>query len=598
MRRSPALVVSLLVLVGPATATAAPTCTTATTAGTTVEICLDEPAPGATLSGDAPVTARAVISGSAVTKPRVVIALDAASVISDYEAPFTITLPTRRFADGPHTLSASVKAEGGFSSQTVDVAVAFANGGTPPPPNAVPFVPRGGPAVGQVVAAYGDAAGGMAVGADVTNLVSAWNPARVLYLGDIYNNGSATEYLNWVGGPGGRFMGTFKDITNPVVGNHEYGTQDAAGYDDYWGPGAKQYTFDVGGWRFVVANSNCAKVSCDAGGASYTWLEQQLQARANDCVVLLQHHPRFSIGPQRTSAPILAVDPFWRLAVTYGVELVLTGHEHSYQRFVPLNGDGVAAAGGPEQIIIGTGGHDKQSITLGDGRVAFALSEYGAMRMLVAPESITYDFVDVAGAVRDSGRRTCATSPPPAPPDPVATLTATPGSAGTVTLEGSITANGVAGTWALSITPAARPASTGTFASTSATAVSSRLTKLVPGSYTATLAARVDTAAPVEATAPFVITGKRPRFAARARIVVSSVGGRRTLRCTAPVTADSWPTPRLTYAWIVGKSRVVGKNARLRVSRAFVGKSITCRATARSTSGTRLISSRPLVLRR
>lgn len=592
----PLAVVVLAAAIGVPSAQAATCESGSIVAGTTVEICIDAPASGASTSGDVVVALHATVTGTPVTRPRMFIRLDGQTLITDYEEPYGFTLPTRRFADGMHTLEATLRSPSAAVSPSVTIPLTIANGVPPIGANTTPFSPRGSPATRQVVAVLGDAAGGTQPSAVVASLVRRWDPDRVLYLGDVYNSGTIVEYANWVGGPGGPFLGTFRDITNPVIGNHEYASG-GAGYDDYWGPGARRYTFELGGWRFVAADSNCAQQPCAAGTDGYRWLDERLTQRAADCVVLLQHHPRFSFGPQASSAPMVATDPLWRLAVRHGVEVVLTGHEHSYQRFVPLDGDGGAGNGGPVEVIAGTGGHDKQALSPADARLAFGLSEYGAVRMVVAPGSVEFEFVDVAGVVRDHATYACAAARSPV--DPTATATAEVGSRGSVQIAGAITGHGEEGTWSLSLRAGDREPATGTFAASGASPVAATATALQPGTYDARLVARRSPATlPVEIAIEFTIPAVRPRFVARPRVVITRAAGRVVARCVARVRSSSWPVPTVRYAWFRAGSRLQARRRALVIGPRLRGRPIVCQVTARSSAGVRRARSKPVVVRK
>jgi hypothetical protein len=102
------------------------------------------------------------------------------------------------------------------------------------------------------------------------------NPTAVLALGDNQYEGGALADYNQVYAPS---WGQFKNITYPVIGNHEYGNAGAAGYWNYFGdratplqPGCRSncngwYSFDIGTWHIVALNSECNNVS---GGCSAT----------------------------------------------------------------------------------------------------------------------------------------------------------------------------------------------------------------------------------------------------------------------------------------------------------------------------------------
>lgn len=155
--------------------------------------------------------------------------------------------------------------------------------------------------------------------------------------------------------------GQLGDRLKPVPGNHEYGTPGAQGYFAYFGAragpeGKGYYSFDLGPWHFVALNSSdgeCKAVACGPGSEQITWLEADLAKSHAKCTVAYWHHPRFSSGPHGNNA---VMETFWRTLEKGGADLVLTGHDHLYERFAPQHADGAAADDGLRSFVVGTGG--------------------------------------------------------------------------------------------------------------------------------------------------------------------------------------------------------------------------------------------------
>ena len=157
----------------------------------------------------------------------------------------------------------------------------------------------------------------------------------VLALGDLqYESGSLTDYRRAYD----RSWGAFKAVTFPVPGNHEYGTSRAAGYFAYFGsragdPARGYYSFDLGAWHLIALNSNCGAVGgCGVSSPQGRWLRRDLADHRNACTLAYWHHPRFSSGLHGNDE---AYDGFWRLLYAAGADLILTGHDHTYERFAP-----------------------------------------------------------------------------------------------------------------------------------------------------------------------------------------------------------------------------------------------------------------------
>jgi acid phosphatase type 7 len=143
------------------------------------------------------------------------------------------------------------------------------------------------PPSGEVIVAAGDIADCAKEGDEATaKLVGGIDGATVLTLGDnAYPDGTAQDFRkcyepSW---------GQFKERTRPSPGNHEYHTEGARGYFDYFGDAAgdpeEGYYYDLGAWHIVALNSNCGEgeIRCGPGSAQVRWLEEYLAANGAQC---------------------------------------------------------------------------------------------------------------------------------------------------------------------------------------------------------------------------------------------------------------------------------------------------------------------------
>ena len=159
-------------------------------------------------------------------------------------------------------------------------------------------------------------------------------PGTIATLGDnAYRSGSAQEYADCYDPT----WGTEKARTRPAAGNHDYGTPDARGYFDYFGAAAGDrgegyYSYDLGAWHVVVINSNCDAIGgCEADSAQGRWLRTDLASHQATCTLAYWHHPLFSSGIEHGGNPEMR--PIWQLLYDAGADVVLSGHEHNYERF-------------------------------------------------------------------------------------------------------------------------------------------------------------------------------------------------------------------------------------------------------------------------
>ncbi|MEX0594539.1 MAG: metallophosphoesterase [Patescibacteria group bacterium] len=178
---------------------------------------------------------------------------------------------------------------------------------------------------------------------------------KILTLGDtVYKDGTVKEFSQCFN-PSWQ---TLKSRIYPSPGNHDYHTQDATGYFNYFGaiaaPDTGYYAIEYGGWLLMSLNSNCQDVDCGANSAQVTWLKDQLSATSTTCQLAFFHHPRFSSGAVHGNNQ--DIDSIWRALVDGGVDIALAGHEHLYERFGKLNVDGQPSMAGVREFIVGTGG--------------------------------------------------------------------------------------------------------------------------------------------------------------------------------------------------------------------------------------------------
>lgn len=255
------------------------------------------------------------------------------------------------------------------------------------------------------------------------DLISAQSPAAVLPLGDIqYYCGSYAAFmqsydLSW---------GLFKSITYPAVGNHEYLTNggsspatgcdssntDAMGYFTYFGAAAGEqgkgyYSHDVGNWHLIALNTNCSSAGgCGTTSPQYQWLQNDLQTHPNACVLAYYHIPLFSSGGRANQNS----KSLFKLLYDNNADLVLTGHDHTYERFAPQTAEGVLdTARGIRSFVVGTGGanHTSFTSTAPNSEVRNADS-FGILKLTLQPDRYDWQFIPEPGKTfTDSGTQMC-----------------------------------------------------------------------------------------------------------------------------------------------------------------------------------------------
>jgi hypothetical protein len=228
-------------------------------------------------------------------------------------------------------------------------------------------------------------------------------PTAVLTLGDNqYDNGELSQFmdsydLTW---------GQFKNITYPAPGNHDYHVEGAQGYFDYFGDAANPpdgyYSFDLGTWHLIAVNSGEGSISDD----QLAWIRRDIRSDDHRCELAYWHHPRWSSGDTHGSDEDMA--PLWRLLYRNGVDVVLNGHDHLYERFAGLNGSGELDRQGIREIIAGTGGNSLYDFGDRETGSRVRISEYGVLTMVLHDASYEWEFLRAEdGRSLDDGRTAC-----------------------------------------------------------------------------------------------------------------------------------------------------------------------------------------------
>ena len=181
------------------------------------------------------------------------------------------------------------------------------------------------------------------------------NPTHLwLQLGDnAYSSGTDAEYQS-------KMFNMYPDmlrqsVTWPTLGNHDGASADSATetgpyYDIFSLPRNGEaggvasgteayYSFDYGNIHFVVLDSQDS--SRAVGSPMLSWLESDLQASSADWNIAFWHHPPYSKGSHNSDTETALVQMRQNVVPileNYGIDLVLTGHSHSYERSKFIDG--------------------------------------------------------------------------------------------------------------------------------------------------------------------------------------------------------------------------------------------------------------------
>jgi acid phosphatase type 7 len=272
------------------------------------------------------------------------------------------------------------------------------------------YIERSAKAASVVLVGAGDIASCSSSGDEATAKLLDGISGTVFTIGDnAYSSGTATQFKNCYDPTWGRH----KARTKPAPGNHEYLTAGASGYFGYFGvaagdPSKGYYSYNFGDWHIVSLNSMCEKVGgCGATSPMVTWLKQDLAANPRKCTLAYFHHPLFSSGDHGNTPKMR---PTWDALYAANADVVLNGHDHSYERFAPQNPSGkLDTARGIREFVVGTGGGSLRPFDdiQANSQVRNATT-HGVLRLTLNPDSYAWKFVPVAGkSFTDSGSRSC-----------------------------------------------------------------------------------------------------------------------------------------------------------------------------------------------
>jgi acid phosphatase type 7 len=265
------------------------------------------------------------------------------------------------------------------------------------------------PSVGEdavgVLAGAGDIAvcGAGSAGAISTARLLDQIPGTVFTAGDnAYATGTAKDFHNCYDPTWGRHRAR----TRPSPGNHEYESGGSA-YFDYFGsnagpPGLGYYSYTVGSWRVFSLNSEAPS---GPGSAQGEWLRNELSGDRSACTMAYWHRPLFSSGKIGDNPDMRDL---WRMLYAAGVDVVINGHDHLYERFAPQDPDGRPdPAHGIREFIVGTGGAPISGIARLHSNSEANATMWGVAVFTLYDHSYQWRFVPSTEEFEDSGSSAC-----------------------------------------------------------------------------------------------------------------------------------------------------------------------------------------------
>jgi tartrate-resistant acid phosphatase type 5 len=256
--------------------------------------------------------------------------------------------------------------------------------------------PGGLPSHGFRFAVIGDYGAAGPAERQVADLVKAFKPELVITTGDNnYPMGGADTidanigqfYADFIAPYHGKYgKGARENRFFPALGNHDWYTDDAKPYLDYFTlPGNERYyRVSRGGVDFYALDSDPHEPDgTTATSKQADWLKAEVAKSRSPWHIAYMHHPPYSSGPHG-STPELAW-PYHE----WGIDVVLAGHDHTYER---------ASVNGLTYLVNGLGGNQeyqfKQPVPMSQFRYN---DKSGAQLCTATPSELRLTFVNVDG---------------------------------------------------------------------------------------------------------------------------------------------------------------------------------------------------------
>ena len=247
-------------------------------------------------------------------------------------------------------------------------------------------------------------------GAEATAKLLERIPGTVIAVGDLaYPDGTKQNFECY-----DKTWGRVKSRTRPAPGNHEFHSAGAAYYFSYFGPAAGDakhgyYSYELGFWHVISLNSECEAIGgCNAGSQQEMWLRADLAAHPAACTLAYFHKPLFSSGSAHGDD--IEIKPLWQALYDANADVVVSGHDHDYERFAPQAPDGAAdRKRGIREFVVGTGGKNLRPFgdTKPNSEVRY-VGSFGILKLTLHVHSYDLEFIPVEGSTfRDGGTGQC-----------------------------------------------------------------------------------------------------------------------------------------------------------------------------------------------
>ncbi|HXK03504.1 MAG TPA: metallophosphoesterase [Verrucomicrobiae bacterium] len=236
--------------------------------------------------------------------------------------------------------------------------------------------------------------------------------SMVLHLGDLaYSDGTFEQFESGyydLNAPLMRRLPFF-----PTPGNHDYNTGFAAPYlagivTPECGVAApdqgRYYSFDWGCAHLVSLDSNL--LASSSASQMLAWLDRDLAAAAQRWRIAFLHHTPYPTGFHLGDPLCLAVQQHVNpILERHGVQLLLAGHEHGYERTHPLASGRPVGPGAASTVYVVSGGGGGALESVGSSpQCALSVQAFHYLRVDVEPQRLTFSAVGLDGGIIDRVR--------------------------------------------------------------------------------------------------------------------------------------------------------------------------------------------------
>lgn len=231
-------------------------------------------------------------------------------------------------------------------------------------------------------------------------------PGTVFTTGDhAYPRGSVQSFEECYGISWGRH----RERTRPSPGNHDLITRKGKAYYDYFGDaagprGLGYYSYTLGAWHIIALNSD---LPMDRNSKQISWLRENLAENPSTCTLAYWHVPMFSSGAHGNEPEMMDT---WRVLHEAGVDVVVNGHDHDYERFAPQDPKGRPdPERGIREFVVGTGGAGVYRFKkVAKNSEVRQWQSYGVIKFTLHPGSYDWEFVTAKGEpFEDKGSAQC-----------------------------------------------------------------------------------------------------------------------------------------------------------------------------------------------